>query len=298
MMTRRVFLRLLQAGVATGVFGGGWALAEPFWLRVQRYAFTPRDWPKGLRLRLAILTDFHTCTPWMDGARVASIADAAQALDADAILLLGDYVKGPRPSRPIPEKDWAAPLGRLKAPLGVHAVLGNHDWWQDPPAATVRGRLPRAGIALQEAGVRVYHNEAVRLEKDGHAFWLAGLGDQLAQLQIVGDEVPFGFDDLDGVLAQIKTDEPVILMAHEPDIFPDVPERISLTLCGHTHAGQVRLFGYPPVMSTRVARRYDWGHFHEGARHLVVSAGLGCSHLPIRFGAPPEIVMLDLGVAA
>ena len=91
---------------------------------------------------------------------------------------------------------------------------------------------------------------------------------------------------------------PSILMAHEPDIFRKVPDRVALTLSGHTHGGQVRLFGWSPVVPSRYGNKYAYGHVTEGDRHMIVSGGLGCSILPVRFGVPPEIVVVDLGGGA
>ena len=90
-------------------------------------------------------------------------------------------------------------------------------------------------------------------------------------------------------------DAPVILLAHEPDIFPQVPSRVALTLSGHTHGGQVRLFGYSPVVPSDYGNRYAYGPVEETGRHLVVSGGLGYSGIPVRFGVPPEITVVDLG---
>jgi predicted MPP superfamily phosphohydrolase len=84
-------------------------------------------------------------------------------------------------------------------------------------------------------------------------------------------------------------------MAHEPDVFPTVPARVSLTLSGHTHGGQIRLFGYSPIVPSRFRNRYAYGHVIEDGRNLIVSGGLGCSIAPIRFGSPPEIVVVELG---
>ena len=103
-----------------------------------------------------------------------------------------------------------------------------------------------------------------------------------------------GVDDLPGTLAKITDDAPVILLAHEPDIFSEVPNRVSLTLSGHTHGGQVRVFGYSPMVPSRYGNRYAYGHVVEDDRHLIVSGGLGCSILPVRIGVPPEIVMVDV----
>jgi predicted MPP superfamily phosphohydrolase len=102
-------------------------------------------------------------------------------------------------------------------------------------------------------------------------------------------------DDLRGTLAKITGDAPIILLAHEPDVFPKVSPRVSLTLSGHTHGGQVRLFGYSPVVPSRFGNRYAYGHVVEDGRHLIVSGGLGFSILPVRLGVRPEILLIELG---
>ena len=306
---------------ATGATFGSYAFAQPFRLQVTRYAISPRGWPRGLRLRLAVIADLHVIDPWMSLPRVAQIVARTNALEPDAVLLLGDYLPNTGMQRwanrigggIIPPEDWSRELGRLRAPLGVHAVLGNHDWWEDD-AAQRRGCGPlQAGLALERSGISVYENNAVRLNKQGTPFWMAGLGDQAALFTDVshrergfamgakpmtdGDRYA-GVDDLAGTLQQVTDDAPVILMAHEPDIFAemgDMGDRVSLTVCGHTHGGQVRLLNYAPIVPSRYGRRFTYGHIVEDGRHLVVSAGLGCSGLPIRFGAPPEIVMIEVG---
>jgi predicted MPP superfamily phosphohydrolase len=153
---------------------------------------------------------------------------------------------------------------------------------------------------LERRGIPVYENDAARLVKDGTRFWLAGLGDQLAFFRgrrKRGSRIFQGVDDLDGTLAKVTDSAPVILLAHEPDVFPRVPKRVALTLSGHTHGGQVRLLGYSPLVPSRYGNRYAYGHCVEGGRHLVVTGGLGCSILPVRLGVPPEIVMVDVAAA-
>jgi hypothetical protein len=123
------------------------------------------------------------------------------------------------------------------------------------------------------------------------------VGDQLAEK--IGYRSFRGYDDLDGALAKVNDAAPVILMAHEPYIFRRVPERVALTLCGHTHGGQVRLPFFGPVQAARrfgSDRVYGW--HKEGERHLVISAGLGESFMPVRFMRPPEIVEITLGALA
>jgi predicted MPP superfamily phosphohydrolase len=300
LISRRGLLKLMGSSFVGLMALGGYALAyEPLArLTVSRYALSPPGWPPGLKLRLVALADLHACEPWMSAARIASICSFANELGGDITLLLGDYVSGMNlVTRYVHSSEWSKALSTLKAPLGVHAIMGNHDWWEDRTAQTNGGGDTFAHRALADVGIPVYSNRAARLEKDGHGFWLAGLEDQLALLpgRKWGRSRMQGLDDLGGTLAQVSDDAPVILLAHEPDIFPRVPERVSLTLSGHTHGGQIRLFGYSPVVPSRYGDRYAYGHIVENGRNIIVSGGLGCSIAPIRFGVPPEILVIDLG---
>jgi predicted MPP superfamily phosphohydrolase len=185
----------------------------------------------------------------------------------------------------VPHPVWAASLARLKSRLGTWAVFGNHDWWFD--IAGVRAALARVGIPVLE-------NQSVLMGDPGHRFWLAGLGDQLAFR--LGHHNFRGVDDLPHTLGQVDTDHPVILAVHEPDIFTKVPDRVSLTLAGHTHGGQIRLpFVWPEFVPSRYGARFAYGHIVEQGRHMIVSGGLGVSSVPIRIGVPPEIVRIELG---
>jgi predicted MPP superfamily phosphohydrolase len=169
----------------------------------------------------------------------------------------------------------AVEMGKLRAPLGTIAVLGNHDWWNDGE------RITRA---LRQAGLTVLENEARRIEYGGKSFWVAGVADMWTRKP-----------DIAGSLAQVNSDDPVILITHNPDIFPDVPPRVSLTLAGHTHGGQVNLpFIGRPIVPSNFGQRYASGHVVEDGRHLFVSDGIGTSIIPVRFRVPPEIVILTL----
>jgi predicted MPP superfamily phosphohydrolase len=265
---------------------------------VARYAPELPGWPEAMALRIVALSDFHACSPFMDGLRLRGICHEVMALAPDLILLLGDYAPGPRFSRPLAPEMWAAELGRLSAPLGVHAILGNHDYDDDHAGTDPTHGPTAAERALSHVGIPVYINQAVRIAHGGNGFWLAGLGDQYAFVRGPHDfRRGLGADDLEATLAQVDTDEPILLMAHEPDLFPDTPDRVALTLSGHTHGGQVRLFGRTPVVPSRHGSRYVHGHFIEGQRQLIVSAGLGYSGLPLRIGTRPELVLIELGGA-
>ena len=306
-ISRRTFLKGLGAMAFGGVSLAGYAFGiEPFRVRVQHHRVAPPDWPKGLRLKIAAVADVHACQPWMTVERIQSIVEQTNALEPDLIVLLGDYVAGhPWVTDWVHSRDWSEAMKPLTAPLGVHAILGNHDWWEDR-SAQKRGGGPTFGrLALERVGIPVYENDAVKLRKEDRPFWLAGLGDQIALLpgRKWGRNRFAGVDDLTGTLAKVTDDAPVILLAHEPDIFPRVPSRVSLTLSGHTHGGQVRIMGYSPVVPSRFGNRYAYGHVIERdrsaegrERHIVVSGGLGCSIMPVRFGVPPEITVVELGV--
>jgi hypothetical protein len=291
MITRRRFLQtvggLFSAGASLGAYG---LIVEPgFRLTLARWTVEHPDWLAAAPpLRIAVVTDIHAVKPWMPASRIERIADAANGLDADLIVLLGDYVTGMGPrfrNGIVPIADWSAALKGLKAPLGVHAVLGNHDWWVDAPAV-------RRG--LESKGIPVMENDAVKLVHGGARFWLAGLGDQAA-FRVPGGGWR-GVDDLDGTVAKTMGDnDPVIMLAHEPDIFPKVPRRVGLTLSGHTHGGQVWLpFLGRPIVPSRYGERFAYGHIVENGRHLVVSAGLGLSVLPVRFMVPPELALVTV----
>jgi predicted MPP superfamily phosphohydrolase len=301
MITRRRFLKWVLPVGALGLAASAYAtVAEPLLLqRVTRYEAKPRRWPAELSLTIAVIADLHACKPWMDVGRIHSIVEQTNRLGADVIVLLGDYIAAHRfILGPVPLEEWAHALAGLKAPLGVHSVLGNHDWWHDT-AAQLTGLGPTlVRRALEDAGIPVYENDAVRLSKSGQVFWLAGLGDQLAFLplyrRVAGRSR--GVDDLAGTLSKVPDGDPVILLAHEPDIMVRVPERVALVLSGHTHGGQVRLFGWSPVVPSRYGNRFAYGHVREQC-DLIVSGGLGCSIMPVRFGMPPEIVHVTVSGA-
>jgi hypothetical protein len=262
------------------------AAVEPQGLAVTRYAPAPAAWPADRKLSITVIADLHAGGPDMMLEHIREVVDTANSLKSDLIVLLGDYIARYRfATEQVSEAEWSAELARLHAPLGTWAILGNHDWWYDP--ARVRSALANARIPVLE-------NKAVRLGGGGAPFWLAGIGDQLAFR--LGHGRYRGVDDLAGTLAQIGTDDPVLLLVHEPDIFTRVPARVALTLAGHTHGGQIRLpLIWPAFVPSKYGARFAYGHVIEDERHLIVSGGLGTSIIPARLGVPPEVVQVQLG---
>ena len=228
-------------------------------------------------LRVAILTDLHVGSPFNGRTKLRQTVERANAAEPDVVCILGDLViQGVVGGRFVPPEDIATELGRLRARTGVFAVLGNHDGWLDHD---------RVRAALERNGIRVLEEAAARLETPAGPVWLAGISD-----------VWTGRHDVRAALSAVKDDgAPVILMTHNPDVFPEVPERVVLTVAGHTHGGQVRLpLVGTPIVPSRYGKRFAAGHVVEGNRHLFVATGVGTSILPVRFRVPPSIAVLTL----
>ncbi len=258
---------------------GVWGfLIEPCFILVEHRAEAhPRAWPKELDgLTIALISDIHAGSPYVGKSRVDQLVLRVNAAKPDMIVLLGDYViQTVVGGRFMPPEELAFLLKDLKAPLGVYAVLGNHDWWLDGP---------RVRAALAGQGIKVLENENVRVAARGARFSLLGLADHIERKP-----------DPISPLAGVPEHEPVIALIHEPDYFPEIPERIALTLAGHTHGGQVRLpIVGSLIVPSRFGQRFVRGLIKEGGRLLYVTTGVGTSIIPVRFGVPPEYVLLTL----
>ncbi len=270
----------LTVGILVAIFAGlaAWTFWwEPSTLTVVHQTIAIHPWhPEHAGLKVAVISDLHVGSPFRDVGKLKQLVTATNSEAPDLVVLLGDFViLGVIGGTLVDPESIGDQLAGLQAPLGIVAVLGNHDWWFDGN---------RVRHALESRGVRVLENESIRLTQHGKSFWLAGLADLLTR----GNGVPV-------TLAQINDDEPIIVLTHNPDVFVSVPERVSLTLAGHTHGGQVRLplIGRP-VVPSKYGQRYAYGLIDEGGRKLFVTGGVGTSILPVRFGVPPEIVILRL----
>jgi uncharacterized protein len=255
-----------------------WALfIEPRRLVVRNVALEVPRWPREhAGLRVALLSDLHVGSPHWGLERVRELVATTNAQHPDLILLAGDYViDGVKFGTKVEAEPIAEALGELRAPLGVMAVLGNHDWWNDGE------RMRRA---LTSRGITVLENDARTVNHAGRRLFIVGLADAMTR-------EPRARETLDTVPAG----EAILVLVHEPDVFTTVDERASLTLAGHTHGGQVAIpiLGRPIVPSA-YGERFAAGHIVEEGRHLFVTTGVGTSIFPIRFGVPPELVVLTL----
>ncbi len=295
-ITRRNFIKSLGglSAIGLGTATYGILIEAGYLLNTTAYAFTPPRWTPGLKLRAVVIADPHVVDPFFPLSRWQNVINTAQALEPDVVFMLGDYISGMKlRTGTVPPKEIARVAAALHAPLGVYSINGNHDWWADKQAQRLQKGPPQIQRAFEDAGIAVLVNKAVRLVKDGKPFWVSGTDSMISYIIEPDDFV--GTDDLPGTLAQVTDDAPVIHLAHEPDMFANMPARVSLTLSGHTHGGQVRIFGRAPFTPSHYGRSHSYGHIIENGRHLIVSGGLGTSTIPIRLGVPPEINLLELG---
>lgn len=234
-------------------------------------------WPAALDgLRLALLSDVHAGGPQTGQDAVGRAVALVNAARPDLVAMLGDAIDpNVAGGTFVSPEAVGRELAGLRAPLGAVAVLGNHDWGNDGPGVL---------RALREARMTVLENERVLLEHRGTAFAVAGLAD-------VQSRRP----DVTAALRDLDPDLPLLVLSHNPDAFPQVPPRASLTVAGHTHGGQVDLPLVRRLMiPSRYGARYAHGHVVEDGRHLFVTSGIGTSRLPVRLRRPPEVVVLTL----
>lgn len=259
---RNLALNLTQAARA--------ALTEPYMLTVEhRQIFLKRLPSEFDGFRIVQLSDIHH-SAFTSREQIERAVETANGLNADIIALTGDYISK--------ERRYAAPcaemLGNLTARHGVFAVLGNHDHWVDAALVT---------DLFRAEGITVLINEGMRFQIDESAFWLAGVDDTMV-----------GLEDLSLALAGSSANEMKLLLAHNPIILRRAARAgVDLVLSGHTHGGQVALRAERSA-SGKPRRRLLRGLANQAGTQIYVSRGLGTVVLPIRYGCPPEVSLLEL----
>ncbi|HEX5185058.1 MAG TPA: metallophosphoesterase [Allosphingosinicella sp.] len=273
---RRWGLAVLALGLGAIVLAGiGYrnAIATPI---VRHAAFRLAGWPpRRPPLKLLLFADLHVERPETDERRVAAIVDQINALHPDIVIGAGDFVGSRAEKGDYPERALA-PLARLSAPLGVYAVLGNHDH--------VAGSARIAAI-LARAHIRLLDGRPI----EAGPLAIGGLDDYARGW----DQYVAGETELYQRMRRLSGAR--IVVVHRPDQFARIPSDMPLMLAGHTHCGQIVLPLIGPVLTgSDLGRRYACGIIREGGSTLVVTAGLGTSHVPLRFGAPPDMWLLEL----
>lgn len=239
--------------------------------RIKHYDFTHRDVPEAFDgFKIAFISDLH----YKSLLKEKGLNDLVRLLiaqKADVLLMGGDYQEGCEYVEPL-----FAALAQVKTPMGTYGVMGNNDYER------CHDQIVRT---MERYGMHVLEHRLDTLRKDGQQIILAGIRNPF-DLKHNGQSPTLA----------LSPDDFVIMLVHTPDYVEDVPvANTDLALAGHTHGGQVRLFGYAPIVNSRYGNRFLTGLAYNAAKiPLIITNGIGTSKMAVRIGAPAEIVMITL----
>lgn len=245
---------------------------EPFWVELKSYTIQHSQIPTAFNnTRIVFLTDIHHGV-FFSQSRVKKIVEQVNKLNPDLILLGGDYVEGD----PKYFEGCFKELGKLSAPLGVFAVLGNHDHWQGADIARKH---------MKAQNINSVDNGAFWISKNGQKIRIGGVGDHCEDVQ-----------KLYLTVNEADLSNFVILVSHSPDYAQELKsDKVDLVFSGHTHGGQVTFFGlYAPKVPSRYGQKFRTGSVTVRNIQVIISNGIGTTLLPIRFFARPQIVIAQL----
>jgi uncharacterized protein len=274
---KRRWLRWLALLALLGIV----ILAKGYWNAtrdpvIRAATVMPRDWPAGAApVRILLLSDIHVAGPDMPPERLRRLVRQFNALKPDLVLIAGDLVSEKRTASHIyTPAEVIAPLGGLKAPLGVIVTPGNHDHWFDMAALISE---------MRKRGIIVLQNEAVRRGP----LIIGGVDDDYTK----NADVMRTYE----AMAQLKA-APRILLTHSPDIVPRLPAPVAAVFAGHTHCGQIAFPLIGAISSvSRYGDRFACGDINDRGQRAFVGAGLGTSIIPLRYGAMPDAWLVTLG---
>jgi len=259
------------------ILGAAWlvifygSIIEPRFISVNEYEFSLSD-NASSNLRVAVLSDLHM-GPYKKAGWTSQVVRQTNELQPDMVWLVGDYIFDQAE-----QADMLSALSQIEAPLGVYAVTGNHDYYDENVDYVI--------AELKEHGITVLQNESQEIGIDTGGFVLAGV-----------DDLWYG-GNLSQTLQDLGTDDSVVLLSHNPDavLSEIVIEKADLVVSGHTHGGQIRLPWLGPIsdIPDLLGRDYDQGLFEFQGTNLLISSGLGETGPRARLFNPPEIVLLEL----
>lgn len=251
-----------------GVLLAGYSyFIEPNKLEVTNYTIQDKEL-EGVKIVFA--SDFHIKPNQQK--RLEKVVETINAQNPDIVVSAGDFVCGHTEHSTMHPQKIAEGLSKVKSKYGFYTTLGNHDGWYD------RWYIKEL---LESVNIKVLNNKNVKLKINGKEIFIAGVEDMMT-----------AFPSIDDALRGTKP--PIILITHTPDVFPNVPNSVNLTLAGHTHGGQVRLPIIGPIFTaSNYGNKYAIGLIEENGKKLITTRGIGVSILPFRFNCPPEIVVIE-----
>ena len=261
-------------------------LAYPFieaiWLRTDEHTVKIASLPQNLKgLRILYVTDIHYGSLYPQ-SRVEQLFATINDLSPDLVLFGGDYADDTAGAI-----EFFEHLPLLNARLGAYGVFGNHDRTDESQLNTLTGVMNSAKVTPL--------NNAVATVKVGQSYlYIAGV-----------DDFDNGFPDVKGVAAQVSEGDTVVFLGHSPDLLTAAfsargsdgnSHWFDLALFGHTHGGQITLFGNPIIdkFSPEIGTRYLTGWREENRASILVSNGVGTSYVPMRLFAFPQIHLITI----
>lgn len=234
---------------------------EPVWIEVTHHQV---DAPVHPAIKIAHLTDLHTRQLGRPERRLLALLEQEKP---DLIVITGDMTNN---DGTLEETRFV--LDRLHAPLGVWAVPGNWEIWQQ------RNDVPDF---FRAHGLHFLQNESAPLRQ---GLWMVGLDDPRA-----------GKPNIDAAFLGVPPGVYSITLVHAPIVFDQLAGHTNLVLSGHTHGGQIRLPFLPPLWLPPGCGGYVEGWYQHSATRMYVSRGIGMSILPARFFSRPELTIITLG---
>lgn len=247
-----------------------WGVVETKFIRVKRYAI---ESPKLSGLKIAFLSDFHYKSRWDDGKIKRAIRKVNRE-KPDIIILGGDYTEDV-----VDHLDTVFRFfSELKAPLGIYLVTGNHDY--------MPGMSMRINRLMTKYQIQSLNNRSFWLDYQGSRFKLGGIPD-------ISHEEP----ELAATISDVTEEDLVLLISHQPDFIMELTDEerslIDVLVSGHTHGGQMTIFGYAHYIPSKYGQRFRSGLVDMEPTKLIVSNGVGETRLPLRFFAPAEVVIIQ-----
>jgi predicted MPP superfamily phosphohydrolase len=256
------------------VLTGFYFFIEPFWLNIHRIDIYSEEIPAGFdNKNIAFLSDIH-CGPYFPISRVKGLVATVNYLNPDMAVLTGDYIQYGTTYI----NDCFGELKNIQTRYGSYAVLGNHDNWSGSKLIKEK---------IQESNMTLLDNAALWLNIGQDRIKIGGVGDYLTDEQ-----------DLSSTLSNLKINDFSILLSHDPDyadkLTSEELDRIDLMLSGHTHGGQVSIFGLWSISPSVYGKNLKTGIIKKNHMEIIVSKGIGTVTLPIRFFVRPEIILITL----
>ena len=245
---------------------------ESRWIKVNEVETFSEDLPGSFDgVRIVFIADIHH-GPYFSIERVSSMTDKINSLKPDIIIMGGDYSHR-KEKYIVPFFDSIKPL---YAPMGIYAVLGNHDHWESSE---------RTWEMMKRNGINICDNRSYWVKHGSDSIKIGGAGDLWEDVQLP-----------DSCFNNVDNTDFCILISHNPDYLESVDTNLTdLSLSGHTHGGQVTLFGlWAPILPSEYGQKYRYGLIKKGKMQSYITSGMGTITPPLRFFCRPEIVVMTL----